>query len=360
VPAPTAAPGAGEPLPAPLIFSDDAGRLARLERDGTTVTLLATPADPVVGIQVAENGTIVYTTSSDVRAELVRRAPDGTATVLLEGALSEARLAPDGATIAVRLEAGALDGSSAPGVYLLGTDGSEPTLVASDDPTPDPNQPALLDDLAFRPLAWSPDGERLLLSTFIPEADYCGLASLDVAAGVIIALDPQAGLPGCSAGTWSADGSSILLTLQDAGATAALLPGLFQADPTSGAVTPLVPAQIDGQDALVFAPIALPNSEVRAFAALVEGYDPTVYPPPQFTFQMVRYPGTGGPLLDQLRDDQLAVFNALWAPDGSGAVVYVTTDQSAASKLVWLPADGGAALPLPAQNVGAAAWGDSR
>jgi hypothetical protein len=279
---------------------------------------------------------------SDSRGDVVTITPLGSARA------PSPRLSPDGQRLALRLEQ---QGQPA-GVYVDGA------LLQPDKPPPDPTQPELLPDLVFEPLEWSPDGTKLLLASSIPGADYCGMAVKDLVSGALVALAPSGALTNCGAATWSDDGASILLTLQDAGASAALLPGLWRAEPVSGTVTLLLPETLDGVPALYAAPRQLANGDILVFVARMEGYDPLAYPPAPVLFTMMRFPA-GEQQPAPLRQDAEQIYRALWAPDASGAVVLAPSggEDPDATALFWLPAGGAAVVRLPVSAPQQMWWG---
>jgi hypothetical protein len=100
-------------------------------------------------------------------------------------------------------------------------------------------------------------------------------------------------------------------------------------------------------------PHSLNPDEMVVFMA--SSTDP--YEPPE-AFQMFRAQSNGYGLV-QLREDEWSIQTALWAEDGSGALV-VTRPASGdipPGALVWVPADGGAAIPLPVTRARSLRWG---
>jgi hypothetical protein len=340
-------------LPAPLIVLTPAG----IERLDATARSLAPVVRPTGGAAITQfdvspaDGSIVYRVEQGGAASLRRVASDGTGdTELLAGDASAPRVSPDGSQVAVRLApTGESDTVALAGVFLVPTAGGAPQLLQADDPPPDPAQPALLAGLAFEPLAWSPDGTRLLLTTVLPGGDYCGMAVKELATGVLVAISPQGALVDCGRGTWSQDGTSIIMTLQDPGASAARLPGLWRADPATGAVTLFLPEISDGSPA-IYAAAREVIGELRVFIALAPaGYDPLAYPPPLLEFAMARAAPDGLAPSERLRPDTHLLYEALWAPDGSGAVALVASggEDPDGAALLWLPADGSPPVMLP-------------
>jgi hypothetical protein len=336
-----------------------------VEVDGATTTTLVGDAASgmVTQFDVAPDGrTLAYVAGGAGAATLFRADADGTnALALLEGDVATPRLSPDGSRIAVRYApVGGPDAVAQAGVFLLPVAGGAPELLQTDDPPPDPSQPGLLAGLALEPLAWSPDGAKLLLTSFIPDADYCGMAVKDLASGALTAIIPPDGaLADCGRATWSADGSSIILTVQAGGASAARLPGLWRADPASGAVTLLLPEAQAGDPAIYAAARQLADGLVYAFIARAPGFDPLAYRPQAHEFGMFRAPADGASPPEALRADTHLLYEALWAPDGSGAAALAAAggENPDVTRLLWLPAGGEAPLPLPVSAALAMAWG---
>jgi hypothetical protein len=153
----------------------------------------------------------------------------------------------------------------------------------------------------------------------------------------------------CGEAGWSADGGAILFLAgpregNDAG------PQLWRADAATAAAAPLLAPATFAR-----APLGLPGGVTRFFLAMVERDASGMivgasFAPAELGPQAADAATIGDGFTEQLLD-------ALWAPDGSGAIVEVSGPELK-SALRWLPV-GGAPFELPSaeDSVGAMFWG---
>jgi hypothetical protein len=156
-------------LPAPLLFVNDESEIARMETDGETVTTLMDEQDLVIDFAVAPGGgSLAYITiAQDTQATtLVRANADGSGrTELARGIIRSVTVAADGS-----VQAGVLGDSAdrAGGALPLGAwnfpaDGGVPTLLAASTEPSSAADGTVTPGTHAQPLAWSPDGSKLLL-----------------------------------------------------------------------------------------------------------------------------------------------------------------------------------------------------
>ncbi len=355
LPAPSPTPEAGTALlPAPL-YVLAGGQIVRIERDGKTRTQITNESPPVpealaiVQFDVSPvDGTLVYVIQgAGTPPVLVRTAADGGNRTVLLDTLSVAAplIAPDGATMALRVfEDPGQPGMDTPGLYLMPVAGGEPRLILADEPATDPTV-AGGDGRGFEPVAWSPDGTKLLVNAFSLSVEICELAIVDVASGGVTYLQtPTPDLvASCTAAAWSFDSTTVYFSVAD---PSRLInePGIWRGDVASGAATAipleptnvLVQAPFDASDRLYAFVAPLPDTNPPLAADLPE------YPDLSYTMNSGLL--AGGAFVP-LRSDAYDLYRALWALDGSGAIIFEISDPVEV-RLLWLPTDGGPAVEL--------------
>lgn len=361
-PAPTTPPATAMPasanaiLPAPLYILDT-GQIVRIERDGETrrqITNEAPPAPDALAIVQFDaspvDGTLVYIVQGvGAPPVLVRTDADGgNRTVLLDTLpVSAPRISPDGTTIAMHIfEDFERPGKHTPGLYLMPVAGGEPRLILANEPVTDLTVERG-DGRGFEAVSWSPDGTKLLVNAFSLSVEMCELAIVDVASGAIVYLKAPAPdlVAACTAAAWTFDSKAVYFSVANPG-NWFNEPGIWRGDASSGAATavPIEPANV-----LLSMPF-FAIDRLYAFVATAPGENP-VYSPaadtsefPVLSYTMSSVPLTGGTSA-ALRSDAYELYNALWAPDGSGAVIFESSDPSAV-RLIWLPTDGSPGIEL--------------
>lgn len=341
--APTAAPvetPTSAILPGALLLTDLHGRIIQIAPDGTAAPLIEAGTNGALEYDQSSAG-LVYAVADERSARLEWLRAEGAAPeVLLDlpgRQIGAPRWSPDASQVALTIDG---PGDPPAGLYLL-----SPTSGDLDQVKPE----GLIPELRLRPIAFSPDGARLLVGTSIPDADICGQMVIDLRARQAVELAPPAGtLTDCTRATWSPDGAQIWLTLQDAGAYAATLPGLFQANPASGQIALLLPDQRDGRFLRYTSPHALPDG---ALGVLLTSSPSDAPPEPdaalwRYGMAIARSDGT----LTDLRSNTAIVVDAAWAPDGSGVMVaaLASDEPGSTTELIWWPIDGGPAVSVAA------------
>ena len=341
-------------LPQPLLFSRE-GQIVRLERDGTTVTPITAEQPGQADILAVTtfdvspvDGSLVYIVQASEGNDLVRTDANGQQrTVLVSKAgINNPVWSPDGTQIALQFNP-PLDPAAGPaaGVYVLPANGGEPTLIQPFDPS-DPANP---DPEArhYAPYAWSPDGKRLLLSAYAQGVEVCNSVVKNLETGDLVPIQaPEGMVSGCAGGQWSPDGREIYINMARPGPQPPV-PGLWQADPTTGAVTPFIQGEFENGFQLVSSHRPLADGSVYAFHATVSTL------PEPFGGGLVQYKLFQGSQTDGLflRDETFPVTGqALWAPDNSGVVADLAQEGGDVMR-VWIPIDGGPVVEL-GTNVG--------
>lgn len=347
-----AASDAGSVLPAPLLFARE-GQIVRMERDGKTITQLTAeqPGQPgilaITDFDVSPvDGSLAYVVQDTTGNSLVRTDATGKQrTLLMPNAFANIpRWSPDGSQIAFVGGNPPEQNSAMPaGVYLIPATGGTPRLLQANDKV-DPNNPSA-DARGYSPVAWSPDGTKLLLSAYSMTVEICGAVIKDVKTGTVTPIQAPEGLmAGCASGRWSPDGKLIYTSMARPGPQPPV-PGLWTVDPETGASTPFLQGQFEnGFYQLVTNYHPLEDGSVYAFVAEVDTL-PDPFGGDFPAYQLAQRSQTDGMVL---REEPLAVTGqALWALDKSGAVVDVVAPGSANGVVTaWVPLSGGSVVEL--------------
>lgn len=231
-------------LPAPL-YINEAGTLYRIARDGLQREVIAGAPGGAGGISEFDvspaGGRLIYIEQQRT-GRLTLAGPDGSdPQVLLEGNYFIRPLwSPDGAQVALGVMEliGAAPPTLDPGVYLIPAAGGTPWLLQRSDRAV-PGQNAR----AYVPQAWSPDGQRLLLRVSLLGSGDCELAVIPAYGGpALLIAAPEGLIIDCQRAVWRGDGGAIAFNAFRRG-SGSVEPGLWQADPDSGAITELVSPQ---------------------------------------------------------------------------------------------------------------------
>lgn len=343
LPSPTPGPAV---LPAPAYALAGVGapaQIVRVEPDGRAAALVTFEPLAVRDFDVAAAaGALVYIYGDDLGGTLVA-LDGGGRRELLSGRLSAPRVSPDGRQIVVRVDSPApgliVGQESAPaGVYALSPAGGRPSLLLADDdaagqPAPDGTA------WSYTPIAFSPDGGRLLLWAYNlagPALPGGELVIMDLAGGDLVRSQATC----CEGAEWSVDGAAVTIVGGPPGPDIRF--GLYRIDASSGAERALI-AQGDSYP-LVVGARQLADGAVYAFYQDVAQSDYSwEYP---FSPSMVKVAADGA--ITPLRADSWPVLSALWRADASGALVAARDDAAGAGpdgRLVWLPSGGSGAAP---------------
>jgi Tol biopolymer transport system component len=358
---PTAEPGL---FPAPLYFIGGDGQVWRLEVDGTTLTQITSEPEPVLDFDVSQvHGEVIYISGNDL---FKVNASGGDRLLLLNGPtdeevqggpaplISSPLWAPDGRYFFFTYQ----------GVTRMTAAGYSPRLVVNNDPWP--TDYANLPDKAPRqyfPRSWSPDGSRLLLDVvYWPEGG--GLAIVEPDFDVpppeqrlydITNPDPRSGLV-CCYPSWSLDGSSLYFAGDSIGY---VMPGLWRVDAASGVATTLIYGVPDDPDGGVYTFVAYPQEmpDGQLYSFMGETTIQAEGGSPKLTMTRSAPDGVSG--RSAIRSDSYVVGEALWAADGSGAVI---VERSSApppgvhGQMLWLASDDSPAVVL-APDAHTLRWG---
>lgn len=325
-------------LPQSLYFissKDGKHQVWRLGADGVTLQMISLPSSDVSGYDVSPvDGSVAYV--SDNRLYLV--SPDGQDSLILLDAstadssaedyyyrelISSPRFSPDGRTLAYALN----------GIWLLDLPTGNNLHILENELEELESGSVVPEELYF-PESWSPDGEKLLVAISYLEAGT--LAILDPANGIMTPLIAS-GIVCCQT-QWAPDNSSILVASPYIGL---IEPGLWRYDVRSGAESVLIEGS-EGDSVFNFVgwPLQGPVGELYYFYTSMAGF-----PDGDIPLLMIRSAADGNSDRVQLRSDSLVVREALWAPDGSLALI-VQALQSSSGPLVLAKTDGSPLLIL--------------
>lgn len=345
-------------LPAPLYLLQS-GQIARVERDATTRAVLtaervALPDLPAIAeFAVSPSGELAYVVGDREADRLVLADARGeNPRTLYEQPgheLSDLAWSPDGSYLALRL----LNNREPPdipgGLYRIAPAGGALELVRADDAVDNPVTPARTVN-GYRPVAYSPDGARLLVEAFSLFYEDCGLALLPASGGEpILVVLPAGTVVTCGEAAWSADGASFLFLAGVAeGADAG--PQLWRGDAATGAAQPL-----QALPAYARAPGAGLGAAARFFLVALTRDAAGTITGASFTPAELAAAGTTPVALGPAANDRLV--RALWAPDGTGVVAAFSVNETG-SELRWQPVGGEPVIiPGASDDPAGLAWG---
>jgi hypothetical protein len=350
-------------LPAPLYLIDSkTEQIIRLETDGKTTTPITSEAKPVTDFDVSpKDGSLAYVSDNDLiltdalgRHRIVSVDGDSIDPQKLTSKDYWTRIidapcwSPDGKQVAFGLG----------GINLMSPIGGKPQLILPNEPIELPDKKTNYKARRFNPSSWSPDGTRLLLE-FSWYVEAGGHAAKNFKDGRLVEME--------GGGVFNRPAWNIKSTLVYRPNVATIIgggkcPDLDVLDVETGKSQPLITGADDpnrggpeapySSCAMVIAPYQASDGKLYlflAFTTLEELFplDPTR--PFLLLFGMYRAAVDGKDRV-LLRDDIYNVWNALWAPDTSGAIVI-------SGEMLWVPADSTKPLVVLPVNGGTLRWG---
>ncbi len=334
-------------LPAPLFFIMD-GQVYRLARDGFALSRVTDEPFPVESFDVSPvTGHVVLVAGNS----LILLERNGERRVLLSGPelppaetgvepfndrfrvagrIATPRWSPDGGSIAFVHD----------GLIAMELPSGVVTTVHSNNQLPPPGEN--WDALVFRSVEeWSPDGERILVTTY-----NFPLTSLHHVSMGIKELSGHRGLfhvaeSAVSFG-WSGDGQELYLGNPDFGGQSSLC----RLGPPDWSCL-LLGEEVPARNYWFYShPCVAHDGDVSVFVSM--GQDP-VSSQGWYTLYRVDHRGFG---MTALREERFTVSDALWAPSGIG--VLLVDDQQ---RLSWIPAGDGRIRNLPVSGASMLRWG---
>ncbi len=309
----------------------------RLETDGSSPSPVTSAESPITAFDVSQTtGAIAYAAANEIHVTdangkadtITYTAPDPLADAPsgYQAQINSLHFSPGGRRIAFYFD----------GVQVVDIESGEVSTVQANDPPDSPGAGT------YQPVAWSPDGSRLLIS----RAFYTTAGTLqvnNVGFENVVFLGNA-----CCQPAWSADGRTIYVSGPYYGPRAE--PGLRRYDmEAEGALETLIASGLasDGLHLVSHARL-LANGNLYSFQTETDG--------PGYSehngimpFTMLRTAADGVSAAETLRPETYTVQEALWADDGSGVVlVPATGDSDNVRPVLWLPTDDGPASELPA------------
>jgi len=331
-------------LPFPLYYLSDADggenfQVWRLERDGVTQRQSTAEAAPVASYDVSPlDGSVAYVVGNQLyfvgadegeRRLLVDGGPEeATDQYYYERAIDAPRWSPDGRTLAY--------GRGGVNLYDMET-GAVTKLLENRIEIVESG--ATFPEALYFPEAWSPDGAHLLVA--IRYLESSGLGVMDVSSGELVVFG--SGVVWGFRPRWVDEGSAVIIASPYLGLSAS---GLWRYDAASGAETALIPTTSD-EGTLNF--VGWANQTLDGGLVYFYTNTPTI-PEGEVALSMVRSAADGVTDRTQLRPEAFQISDAIWAPDGSLAVVVQlppgTLGWPLRGPVLLVPADGGPIRPL--------------
>ncbi|NTU83079.1 MAG: hypothetical protein HGA45_27535, partial [Chloroflexales bacterium] len=192
-------------LPAPLYILE-AGQIARLERDAVTRTVITAEhvsmpdVEPIAEFAASPSGMLAYIVGDVEKDRLVLTDAQGQgARTLYEQQgheLSDLVFTPDGEALVLRLLNNRAPPDLPSGLYRLPLAGGAPALLRADDPVDDPANPSRSVS-GYRPVAFSPDGSRILLEVYaLFYGEICGFGVIGADGGEVTRVSIPDGVSG--------------------------------------------------------------------------------------------------------------------------------------------------------------------
>lgn len=332
-------------LPAPLYFIRD-NLIVRLERDGrTTVPVVEEQAGPIMAFDISpRDGSFAYVVDLGTRNDLVRTDATGANRRLLLSngspngpSLGAPVWSPDGAHIAIRIGELLFDVQGR--LALVPAESGPPQTLQPDDNSP--NSP----NLAYLPVAWSPDGDYLLMNEVIKQSEGCMRVVKEIATGeLLVPATPDGFRNGCG-GVWGTTGASLYAGMARFAAPSFVTTGLWRIDMPANLLTSVIP-EADGSIFNVVDHVQpLADGSLRAFMLRTDTL-PTLGDPRQLLYApyAVQPDGTRQRLLETAGFELRQIIG--WARDGSGFVVR-GPDVIGRERTAWVPSDGSAPREIP-------------
>jgi Tol biopolymer transport system component len=318
----------------------------RIETDGTTRTPITQEAAGVTDFDVSpSNGSLAYVSGN---ALITTDGMGHSRSVLVQGPqlsperdeayytaeVTKPRWSPDGSRIAYGMN----------GINLIDASSGTLTALLPNDPIPGPNDPITQTANLYWPSQWSPDGSRMLIEIGYYRSEG-SVGVLNLADNSVLALSSPQGYV-CCAPAWAADSQNIFYANAIDGIVP---PGLWRTDVTTGESETL----IDGiaKDAILSVANAFPTADDNLYYFYAVTKAPSD-PGQSVALSMYRAQSDGVTDQTPLRTDAYVIGEAVWAKDGSGAVI---VDAQAALEagtypsrgpLLYLKADVSPTIPL--------------
>ncbi|HSS97177.1 MAG TPA: hypothetical protein VLK33_09110 [Terriglobales bacterium] len=296
-------------LPHSLFFlSERSGstQVWQLGRDGVTLSQVTDEPNGVDDFDVTRtHGTLAYVTNN----QLVLIGVDGNRKIVIDNSQADAeapdyyynhllktpRFSSDGKTLAYALD----------GIYFYSIDSGETQQVISNELETSDDGVVSAKELYY-PLAWSPDGTKLLINIAFGEGSQLAILPNENPNEL---LRLQANGSFCCEAAWAPDNGSLLVASPYTGLVES---GLWRYDANTGGEAELVSGYSDSVYNFVGWPLQIADGSLRYF------YNSSTELPQgdqAFFIMSSQWDGVTDRL--QLRPEPFNIIDALWAEDGS-------------------------------------------
>jgi hypothetical protein len=343
-------------LPAPLYYLRE-GQVWRLAQDGESQQQITHEAAPVDSFDVSPiDSALVYVTGNS----LIHADADGeNRRVLMAGpelppVADELARLNDRAYIAgqIRTPVWSPDGERIAyvqnGLNAMVVSNGKVRVIHPNDFFPEEGEVSdrrVIDSA----ISWAPDGQHLLVMVYTYPLD--SIYYRDVALKTLFGYLSMKGECYQCTFAWSGDSQHFFLGNPFEGGQGALT----RCDIADGRCT-LIALDIPARKAYFY---AYPHSLNPDGALVFMASSPSPEEPPEM-FKMFRVQSDGYGTV-QLREDEWSIQTALWARDSRGVLIVTGSagGDVPPDTLVWLPVDGGPAIPLPVTGARVLRWGVS-
>jgi WD40 repeat protein len=319
-------------LPHPVYFlsyRSGSAQVWRLEADGVTLSQVTDETDGVDSFDASRvDGRVAFVTNNQL---YIANSGGGVRTLLVDNSaanteavdfyyrqrISSPRFSPDGRFLAYAFD----------GLWILDLTTNESVhLINNEIGEGDEGNPIL--EKFFGPQLWAPDSAKVLLEIGYQEAGT--LAILNPNADPLVTEFESSGIVCCQA-AWASDSGSILVASPYIGLVDS---GLWRYDAQTGEESTLIGS---GSELYEFAgwPLELANGDLQYFYTS----SPNI-PDGDVALYMVRSAADGVNGRVQLRADAFVIREALWAEDGSLALIVQATTASQSGPVVLARSDG--------------------
>ncbi len=328
-----------------LSSENNAHQLWRIEADGATTQMLSPPGVDMSDYDVSSvDGSVAYVSENSLN---LITSEGGETRLLVDASsadsnaedyyyrqvISSPRFSPDGNTLAYALN----------GIWLLDLDSGDKVHLLENE-LEELESGAIFPGELYFPESWSPNGDNLLIAVSYLEAGT--LAFMDPSSGELTEI-LASGIVCCQT-RWAPDNRSVLVASPYIGL---IEPGLWRYDANTGAEIVLIEgSESDSVFNFVGWPLQLDNGDLFYFYSSTAGI-----PEGDIPLLMMRSVADGTSDRQQVRSDSLIIREALWADDGSLALI-VQSQQGSSGSLILAKIDGSPLLIL-ANDAQQLRWG---
>lgn len=207
-------------LPRPLYFlsaQSGSAQIWRMEVDARTVAQITNESQPVITLAISATGKLAYISQNQVMiADANGQNRQSVANLDSESEIRRLAWSADGNRLAYASQ----------GIHVYDTSTGEDRLLTANKDT------HAADLVLYAPLAWSPDGSKLLVNTYLWEG--FGLNIISAADGIVLAELPSGNT------AWNIDSQSVYIASAQYPDFSGIEPGLWRGLATGEAPQPLI------------------------------------------------------------------------------------------------------------------------